>query len=383
MRDAFSAYRGMNRRQLRGLWSNAIFSFDTSTLLNLYKSEPETNEQFFSILEGLGSRIWLAYQAGQEFYDNRGALIARGRKELERLEEISKVSPNYLRPSATEKIVKILKEEAEHFQEFLDADEIESRLNRLFKGKVGKPYPNLHEKYVEAELRFKLKIPPGFRDESNKDDYRKYGDVIVWFQLMDYAEKTKTSVIFVTAEAKPDWWLTGEHKKRLGPRPELAQEMRARAGVGFHMYSTTEFVKHASDYLGVKSKPARVRQAVEDLQRIEKEAVMIPTNWISSRGGYGGDGRIVSYGGPAPNLLPNQLYRPFPDSGAGYNTYGYGVGSPGSLYDMQGNPLYPNALAPVFLTASGAQPPATSPIEEPKGDKAEHSDKEKGSKPRE
>ncbi len=90
MRDSFPAYRGASPSQLKSLWSKATFSFDANVLLDLYKSEPETNEQFFSVLEKLKDRIWLSNQAALEFYDNRAGIISRARKELSSIAESPK-----------------------------------------------------------------------------------------------------------------------------------------------------------------------------------------------------------------------------------------------------------------------------------------------------
>jgi hypothetical protein len=394
MREEFSAYRCVDKQKLRKLWSTATFSFDASTLLNLYESEAETTAQFLSILENLKDRIWLAHQAGREFYENRGVVIARGRKVLGQIEEISKTSPNFLRSSAAEKVRKILEGEAEHLQSFLDKDPIESRLNTLFKGKLGKPYPRLHQKYVQAEQRFKLKIPPGFRDET-KQDYKKYGDVILWFQLLDHAADARTNLIFVTAEAKTDWWLSGEQKKRLGPRPELAQEMKDRAGVEFHMYSPTEFVKHSDDLIGMKSKPAKVKQALQDLQRIEKQKEapalsLVPTDWLvnpSPNFIYGGDSLSLSPrrgGSSIPGVMLNQMYTPglFPDSGAGYTFYPAVFDPTSRLFDAAGNVLAPSRPE-VFYSTNTTQtgtPPLPEQSLEKQQKKEKESDQELGTK---
>lgn len=85
MREAFPAYRATSTSELKTLWSKATFSFDANVLLDLYKSEPETNEQFFSVLEKLKDRLWLSHQAVLEFYDNRAGVISHARKELGRL----------------------------------------------------------------------------------------------------------------------------------------------------------------------------------------------------------------------------------------------------------------------------------------------------------
>jgi hypothetical protein len=332
MREAFPAYRATSASELKTLWSKATFSFDANVLLDLYKSEPETNEQFFSVLEKLKDRIWLSHQAALEFYDNRAGVISRARKELASITEMSKTAPHFLRTKASNKITEILSEESEHLRDFLDNDPIESRLNKLFSGKVGEPYKNLHDKYIEAEQRFRLKVPPGFRDVPEKQDYKKYGDVILWFQLLDHGHDSKHSLIFVTGDSKTDWWLVGEQKKKYGPRPELAQELKAYAGVEFHMYTPSQFIKHATEFAFLKVNAPSAKQAAQDLQRIEKEKDKLT---------------IGVFGQPSPPFFINETYPRADGSVFAYPTL---ISSASRLVDAQGNPL---------LTVSGS---AFSPL---------------------
>jgi hypothetical protein len=44
--------------------------------------------------------------------------------------------------------------------------------------------------YKEAEQRFKESIPPGYKD-NKKPEPDKYGDIVLWFQLIDYAKSEK------------------------------------------------------------------------------------------------------------------------------------------------------------------------------------------------
>jgi hypothetical protein len=56
----------------------------------------------------------------------------------------------------------------------------------LFDSKVGEPFneqrfPNL---YKEADDRYKREKHPGFMDAKEKEDERKYGDFILWKQIL-------------------------------------------------------------------------------------------------------------------------------------------------------------------------------------------------------
>ncbi len=116
---------------------------------------------------------------------------------------------------------------------FPETDPVEQRLDEIFDGKLGPPYTNMHDIHVRAQQRLELSIPPGFRDAAEKKDFHRYGDVVLWLQLLDYAKAQKKSIILVSSDAKTDWWLK-RNGKAIGPRPELLEELHATAGVAFH-----------------------------------------------------------------------------------------------------------------------------------------------------
>jgi len=153
---------------------------------------------------------------------------------------------------------------------FTKTDPIEQKLSQIFDGRVGPPYKDMHDIYVRAEQRLQLSIPPGFKDAAVKKDFHRYGDVVLWLQLLDYAKAHRKSIIFVTSDAKTDWWLERDGKT-IGPRPELLQEMHATADVTFHMYSFDRFVEYADKHLESKVKPAVLKKTAQELRAVETE----------------------------------------------------------------------------------------------------------------
>jgi hypothetical protein len=109
---------------------------------------------------------------------------------------------------------------------------LKKRLERLFEGRVGlapKSHGVLDEWYKELEKRFEYRIPPGYRDAKKSDIFlhggliykQRYGDCLVWFQILQHTNHTKSSsVVFVTDDTKDDWWLR-INGMTVGPRPEL------------------------------------------------------------------------------------------------------------------------------------------------------------------
>ena len=84
------------------------------------------------------------------------------------------------------------------------------------------------------------------------DDNNAYGDLFVWFQILDYAAKESRNIVFITHDQKEDWWAK-LHGKTIGPRYELRKEFLDRTGgkFCFHMYSMESFISY---YVGATDK---------------------------------------------------------------------------------------------------------------------------------
>jgi diguanylate cyclase (GGDEF)-like protein len=165
-----------------------------------------------------------------------------------------------------------LKEEKSHYLKLYESDNILEEITELFDGKVGEPYPDekLDKLYKEAERRYQNKVPPGYGD-AKKPVPERYGDFIVWSQIKDYAGAQKKPIIFITDDAKEDWWLKHEGKTR-GPRPELIQEMQDGAGVRFYMYASDRFIEYAQKMFGIEGQQAvkEITGVISSLQAHER-----------------------------------------------------------------------------------------------------------------
>ena len=68
-------------------------------------------------------------------------------------------------------------------------DELKTKLSEVFK--LGKPYSydRMLEIVEQGKFRYDNEIPPGYKDESEKIGFQIYGDLILWFQTIDYAKE--------------------------------------------------------------------------------------------------------------------------------------------------------------------------------------------------
>ncbi|TOG86054.1 hypothetical protein CGI91_23920 [Vibrio parahaemolyticus] len=76
-----------------------------------------------------------------------------------------------------------------------------------------------------------------------------YSDFVIWNELIDYAKENKKEyIIFVTDDLKTDWWFVS-NGKRIGPRPELVEELRIKANVkGFQIYNSEQLIESINSY---------------------------------------------------------------------------------------------------------------------------------------
>lgn len=132
----------------------------------------------------------------------------------------------------------------------------------------------------EGEDRYKRMIPPGYEDAKQKDgnflheniEYeRKYGDLIIWKQILDVvSEKKLKNVIFVTDDQKKDW-VHKVHGKTIGVRPELYEEITLNSDLNnFYIYDTDKFAQYIKEHLSITIND----DALQEIQESSKENML-------------------------------------------------------------------------------------------------------------
>lgn len=270
MKKLFKGYYEPSKEEFTELWNNCIFVLDANVLLNLYRYTDDTSERLIQILREFSKRLWIPYQAAFEFHENRIDVITKQENAYKDIEDsISKTLNKFrsdlggYRKHPLIDTVKILKEVESFFNKYCDElrsqsekhpnllenDKLLIEITNLLEDKVGAPYSQeeLAKLYREAETRYSKEIPPGYLD-SKKDGDRKFGDYVLWQQMINKAKSDNKPMIFVTDDAKEDWWRSVK-EKTLGPRPELIAEMLKEASVPFYMYRPDKFMEYASSFL--------------------------------------------------------------------------------------------------------------------------------------
>lgn len=295
MREEFPGYYSPTPEAMASLWRDATFVLDTNVLLRLYRVPDATRRQMLDALKALKGRLWIPRQVGIEYQKNRlDAVHVEHQKAKAAVSDIerafaayqiavSKADLNERGVDDADPILAEMAESANRVKAIVEKslsgqlaphehDHIRDEIDELLKGRVGDP-PN-DQSVVDAwnekgKQRFEMKLGPGHKDAEKADSseptfyaqgivyQRQYGDLYLWFQLLEHAKQRGVKkVVFVTQDAKEDWWRLapggGKNRLRLAPQESLVEEIRRESGVGeFWMYSLESFLGDAKTYLDV------------------------------------------------------------------------------------------------------------------------------------
>jgi hypothetical protein len=322
MNNLFQSHKELTEEDFNNLWQRGLFVFDANVLLDLYRLPESARNDLLAILsnERIINRVWLPFQVSLEYTYNKLEAISDQKNKFNSVQQIvnetiSQIQSTYMElqkklgdlqlkkrhsvinpdefvndslfKQATEQLTnfsKKLKELDEKQPDVNDKDLIKSEIARIFNEKVGKPFTNdeLKEIYKEGEDRYKDNIPPGFRDKSKEGFYlfedkkliRKFGDLLVWKEILKKCEDEKLEYIaLVTGDTKEDWWQEKRGKK-IGPRYELLNEIyhKVKTVKLFHIYDTSSFMQYAKKHIKVDIKEQSIVET-KDLLEIDRDRV--------------------------------------------------------------------------------------------------------------
>ena len=304
MRTRFPQYYSFSEKELSALLKDCVFVFDANVLLNLYRYPRTTREDFLRVLKKLAAdkRIWLPFQAALEFQDNRLAVIAEQKRKFTEVRNLlseingqlkrklddlqlrkrhSSIDPDFLL-KGIDKIFKDYLAKLDGLEasqpDVNQNDNIRTEIDKIFSPFVGKGFSKQELEDLQGskgETRYRFEQPPGYKDAAEKKDStrfhrdliirRKFGDLIIWKEIIAYTKQSKPKgIVFITDDSKDDWWLE-VGGKTIGPRPDLVSEFHQETNLlHFHMYNSERFIKVAADALEISIRP----QSIEDVKSI-------------------------------------------------------------------------------------------------------------------
>lgn len=267
MKNTFHGHFRPSEEHFTMLWKDAMFCLDTNILLRLYRYSEVTKNELLNALTSVRDQVWLIHRVGEEYFKHR-------LPELGRQLNTYKTSKENFRT-----ILDILHDEKNHpvisgnlydnlqalysriedefnvnekkIEERLNNDDILQKLEEIIGNKVSSSYSPAELEAIkkEGDERFSVDIPPGFVDAKKKQDpndkLSKYGDLIIWKQMIDLSIKEKKPIIFITEDRKEDWWLK-QSGRTIGPIPALIYEFKQKSGFDFYMYSADRFLLNSA-----------------------------------------------------------------------------------------------------------------------------------------
>jgi hypothetical protein len=293
LRDIFRGYYQPTHDEVEAIWRDGLIVLDANVLLFLYDVQESTATEHLDALKKRESRLWMPYQIAEEFHRNvhkgRSTQTAAHQQRIKKIAGLlgeirSTPARSRLRATAAQdkavEALKLLHDELVTERDSIAEqtshrapDQLLERIASLFDGKVGAEYPKakLEALHKEAAKRFADLVPPGYEDAKTKTGSRKYGDYVLWRQLMDHAAKGKQDVLFVTNDNKEDWWLKIEQNSVV-PRPELIQEFRAETGQNILILNSTQFYRQLFKDTSDTGRSEKVMAAQQDMEAAVSEA---------------------------------------------------------------------------------------------------------------
>lgn len=261
MAEMFKGYTKYSDDEYKKIWKDSIIVIDTNVLLNLYRYSEDVRKMMLDIFERINERLWIPYQVGKEFFDNKTKVMLETCKEYDNLSniiitslkkaknEINQKKDNRLKckdkineiiNDDIEKIEELLKEEQKEKTVVINNDNIEKVIIKLFDNNIGMPFNK--EEYIKVKeegiRRMKNNIPPGYKDKNKEEN----GDYYIFYSMIKKAKQEKKDIIFVTDDEKEDWF----HKyngKNHGGRHELLNEFYKETNQLLLIYTTDGFVQ--------------------------------------------------------------------------------------------------------------------------------------------
>lgn len=304
MKKMFPAYFRPTESSFSTLWKNCIFSVDANVILNLYRYSPETRQELEKTLSSVKDQLFIPHQAAKEFLKNRLGVTAGQADEYTKSSKIvgelatmltNKKKHPFLDVDElkefSEYSTKLLRQLESHRTELLNrlnADEILDFIESLFSDATGSPLSDTELKAIlsEGEVRYQSEIPPGYKDgkkDASGDPNRKFGDLIVWKQLIKKAKEASKPIIFITDDKKEDWWLE-QSGKTIGPRTELREEFIKETAHDFWMYTVDRFMEECARVSNTKVNEQAIAEIIEVSEEVklvsEESAARLPSSRI-------------------------------------------------------------------------------------------------------
>ncbi|ROP56866.1 MULTISPECIES: PIN-like domain-containing protein [unclassified Rathayibacter] len=301
MKNLFRGYYQPNIEELDQIWNEGLIVLDTNALLNLFRYTRRTRDEFIEVLQRVALSLWIPHQVGLEFQKRRLDVIqdqGRAYADLEKAVDsadsqvhkaldgfrlhpfISKVQIVDTLTQGLDEVRSIITNSKNEYEKTLlgqdENDRIFSIISTLYESRVGAQLSeeDLAQVFSDGEKRYSAKVPPGYRDK-DKPEPDRYGDLVLWIQLLREAAVRKSPALFITDDEKEDWWWRVNGRTQ-GARVELVDEYFAASGSRVHFYTPERFLAFAKKKFDI----AVSEDALSEVEEVSREHLSRDTNLL-------------------------------------------------------------------------------------------------------
>lgn len=265
---------------------DALISYDSSCLLNFYRCTNSSRKEMLDLMVRIKNKTghFLCHQVALEFSVNKDSAksdannrlntiknsFVRFKREVEGVVDLDgvEIPLEGIRTDLStqfDQIQNILDKEKNKLKKSSgDLDNVFTEISTLFSGNISEE-PNIDKlKSIisEAEGRYKNKIPPGFKDNEKTGVINiggmpidnKYGDYLIWSQLIEHAKKYDKDIVFITSDRKNDWMVKRNGAPQI--RPDLAYEFFSKTRRSIYCYSLVDFERKYKEYFDFEFSPS-------------------------------------------------------------------------------------------------------------------------------
>ncbi|TMO24570.1 HNH endonuclease [Pseudoalteromonas sp. S4492] len=277
------------------LKTDCLFVLDANVLLLPFTTDGKSVEEIKRIYTTLVNedRLYIPSQAAREYLDNRSTKLTDLYKLIsdKSSQNFKYVCPHPLLSgmdeyAELEQLEDNLKEALKSYRNKLQQtlmsvknwgwnDPVSKMYHEVLDGRILDD-DHIDVQIVEDDLKRRNdhKIPPGYKDGSKEAN--QAGDLLIWHEILYLAKQQNKDVIFVSGDAKSDWFHKSD-KKAIYPRFELVDEFREETqGKTFHIMSLSQVLSifEASDEVVSDVESSEEKAAIKDTPEAKQEKVI-------------------------------------------------------------------------------------------------------------
>ncbi|QNR69772.1 hypothetical protein IAQ67_12630 [Paenibacillus peoriae] len=289
----------ISEEDFKRLWNSALISVDTSALIFLQECDATLAKYAMDTLLFFGERIWISPHVAKvemlknlEYTGERSGPIGRLNKFNKTFDDaISNIDAKFksMHSELSEEghalladlvaeidLNKVLYDAITNFKLNVDQSTeenksfLQSKLVQVFQNSIcSKTSPVLNDEEIlqieqEGIVRYDERKPPGFNDRNKRTN--KFGDLIVWKELLKKSSGDKKPILFITRDKKDDWFkITNNEIDEV--REELLTEAKENNAEIFIIYFS-DFIRMSLQFVS--------RNLEELMDKIDRQEDELP-----------------------------------------------------------------------------------------------------------